>query len=309
MLVIGDVHGDLAALKTALRIAKVSDGVSWTGGKTVLVQMGDIMDRGEEDLAAEMLLFKLEAEAEEAGGKIYRMLGNHEMMNCMGTQRDAHSEAHVPFLDLTDSFSGIIERYRPYLTSQGIPAKQHARTAAFLPGGPLAAHMASHSVALVIADTLFVHAGLKPEHLEPQNCGDHADATDCLNFLNQHSHGYLTGQTSLNRTLLMSSQAPLWARHYSEWGMTSLPKDREADLDKVLQLTGTKRMVVGHSVQRQGINSANGKIWRCDTGMTASIGGVPEVLEILGGSDLFVLSSAQGGPANLTAAQRTYPGT
>lgn len=47
---------------------------------------------------------------------------------------------------------------------------------------------------------------------------------------------------------------------------------------KVLRLTGTKRMVVGHTPQRAGINSAaDGQIWRVDTGMTAMIGGRPEV--------------------------------
>lgn len=48
--------------------------------------------------------------------------------------------------------------------------------------------------------------------------------------------------------------------------------------NKVLRLTGTKRMVVGHTPQRAGINSAaDGQVWRVDTGMTALIGGRPEV--------------------------------
>lgn len=37
-------------------------------------------------------------------------------------------------------------------------------------------------------------------------------------------------------------------------------------------------MVVGHTPQRAGINSAaDGQVWRVDTGMTAMIGGRPEV--------------------------------
>lgn len=49
-------------------------------------------------------------------------------------------------------------------------------------------------------------------------------------------------------------------------------------LIQVLRLTGTKRMVVGHTPQRAGINSAaDGQVWRVDTGMTAMIGGRPEV--------------------------------
>ena len=38
------------------------------------------------------------------------------------------------------------------------------------------------------------------------------------------------------------------------------------------------RMVVGHTPQEAGINSAlGGRLWRTDTGMTAMIGGQPEV--------------------------------
>ena len=47
---------------------------------------------------------------------------------------------------------------------------------------------------------------------------------------------------------------------------------------KTLRLTGAKRMIVGHTPQRAGINSAaDGQVWRVDTGMTAMIGGRPEV--------------------------------
>ncbi|CAN0519329.1 unnamed protein product [Laminaria digitata] len=39
-------------------------------------------------------------------------------------------------------------------------------------------------------------------------------------------------------------------------------------------------MIVGHTPQRAGINSAaDGQVWRVDTGMTAMIGGRPEVCE------------------------------
>lgn len=40
-------------------------------------------------------------------------------------------------------------------------------------------------------------------------------------------------------------------------------------------------MLVGHTPQRAGINSAaDGQVWRVDTGMTAMIGGRPEVRDV-----------------------------
>lgn len=47
--------------------------------------------------------------------------------------------------------------------------------------------------------------------------------------------------------------------------------------NQVLEATGTVRMIVGHTPQEAGINSAlGGRLWRTDTGMTALIGGQPE---------------------------------
>ncbi|KAL4567308.1 hypothetical protein LXL04_022888 [Taraxacum kok-saghyz] len=51
---IGDLHGDLAKARSALELAGVlsSDGLdTWTGHETVLVQLGDILDRGEDEIA------------------------------------------------------------------------------------------------------------------------------------------------------------------------------------------------------------------------------------------------------------------
>lgn len=46
----------------------------------------------------------------------------------------------------------------------------------------------------------------------------------------------------------------------------------------MLDATSTVRMIVGHTPQEAGINSAlGGRLWRTDTGMTAMIGGQPEV--------------------------------
>jgi hypothetical protein len=85
IVAVGDIHGDYDAFTKILRGTGLIDGkLHWTGGKTHLVQIGDIMDRG--DYAKEILdlLMNLEKEAEEAGGKVHMLLGNHEEMNITG---------------------------------------------------------------------------------------------------------------------------------------------------------------------------------------------------------------------------------
>ena len=85
IIAVGDIHGDYKAFIKILKGTGLIDGeLHWTGGKTHLVQIGDVLDRG--DYAKEIfdLMMKLEKEAEEAGGKLHMLLGNHEELNITG---------------------------------------------------------------------------------------------------------------------------------------------------------------------------------------------------------------------------------
>ncbi len=85
IVAVGDIHGDYKAFTKILKGTRLIDGkLHWTGGKTHLVQIGDVLDRG--DYAKEILdlLMKLEKEAEEAGGKVHMLIGNHEELNITG---------------------------------------------------------------------------------------------------------------------------------------------------------------------------------------------------------------------------------
>src|SRR5690349_5661303 len=52
VVAIGDLHGDLAAARSALRAAGAIDQADrWIGGKLVVVQTGDVLDRGDDEQA------------------------------------------------------------------------------------------------------------------------------------------------------------------------------------------------------------------------------------------------------------------
>ena len=69
LVCMGDVHGDLSALEAFLSTAQVydRDTKQWIGGDTILVQCGDILDRGVDELACLDLLTRLSQEAWDAG--------------------------------------------------------------------------------------------------------------------------------------------------------------------------------------------------------------------------------------------------
>ena len=83
---IADLHGDYVAAVKSLQLAGVlgDDQRTWTGGRNVLVQTGDVVDRGDNSREIYELLFHLQDEAEKVGGQVILLLGNHELMRLVG---------------------------------------------------------------------------------------------------------------------------------------------------------------------------------------------------------------------------------
>ncbi len=70
VIAIGDVHGDYESFAAVLRSAALIDKEgNWTGGKTHLVQTGDIVDRGPDSRAVMDLLMRLQKQAAAAGAR------------------------------------------------------------------------------------------------------------------------------------------------------------------------------------------------------------------------------------------------
>lgn len=74
LVCIGDVHGDYYKFVESLTIAGVYDETNedsqWVGGNTILVQCGDILDRGSQELSCFALLARLSRQAAEQGGHV-----------------------------------------------------------------------------------------------------------------------------------------------------------------------------------------------------------------------------------------------
>lgn len=84
----GDVHGQFDRIVKHLTSAGlVDDELHWQGGNRSLVFLGDIFDRGNDVTRVLWLLYGLEAEAREAGGRVHVVLGNHEIMAMTGDLR------------------------------------------------------------------------------------------------------------------------------------------------------------------------------------------------------------------------------
>src|SRR5580765_601658 len=79
VVAVGDIHGAFDNFVAILRAAQVIDNRNrWIGRRMVLVQTGDVLDRGPDSRKAIDLLRRLERDAPRAGGRVVSLLGNHE---------------------------------------------------------------------------------------------------------------------------------------------------------------------------------------------------------------------------------------
>lgn len=77
--VLGDVHGEVAKVRgLLLQAGLLGRDDTWHGGNALLVCIGDYFDRGPDGIGVIELLMRLEAQAAEAGGQVFALLGNHE---------------------------------------------------------------------------------------------------------------------------------------------------------------------------------------------------------------------------------------
>ncbi|HEY1409524.1 MAG TPA: metallophosphoesterase, partial [Promineifilum sp.] len=81
MLVMGDIHGQIAKLRLTLRRAGIVDEQDhWIAGNATMWFLGDFFDRGPDGIAAVDLVRSLQREAAVAGGRVDALLGNHDIL-------------------------------------------------------------------------------------------------------------------------------------------------------------------------------------------------------------------------------------
>ncbi|KAL1558585.1 shewanella-like protein phosphatase 2 [Salvia divinorum] len=304
LVAVGDIHGDLPKAKTALRLAGlIGADDRWSGATATVVQVGDIFDRGGDEIKLLYFFERLRREAAKAGGTVITMNGNHEIMNvdadfrfvarqgvkefedwgfwqcvgngmkrmCLGIGSD------LVFRDLLDGVPDEIPGIPPEFLN-GI----RARIAALRPNGLISSRFLSKNLTVVVVgDSVFAHGGLLEKHV-----------VYGLERLNEEVRDWIRGLSEeVKNRLVRGSDSVVWLRSFSN----KLVKDGDCSiLEHVLEtIPGARRMIMGHTIQEDGISSAcGGRAIRIDVGMSKLCGDrFPEVLEIDEKSELKVLTS------------------
>jgi len=214
LVCIGDLHGDFNHTLIILRAAKlINRHGQWIAGHDVVVQVGDILDRGPESRHIIDLIRNLTVQATNAGGKFVTLLGNHELMNLQGILSYVSNDDY-------ELFGGRALRYAAF--------KQGQEYGDWLRSLPIVYYNRPFQ-------TVFVHAGILPEMAS-------------MGIEGINSKGRAAIQDGDWHHPILGTRGPVWSRtlvHDATRGLCELLKTS-------LKLLGAKRMVVGHTPQRSG---------------------------------------------------------
>jgi hypothetical protein len=270
VVAIGDIHGDLGALRAALRTAGAIDARdAWIGGALTVVQLGDLIGRSDEERQVLDFVFDLQRRARMAGGTVHALIGNHEVF---GGRLDNQAIGPNPF----PGWEGVPGLRLDDPRLRHLPPIARARGAALMPGGPYARRIAEFPVVLTLRQTVFVHGGVVPRW-----------ARYGVDRINREVRDWLLGHTGEPDSALGVDDGDrvMWTRQFSA-GVTA---EDCALLEASLGILGARRMIVAHTVQDRIASACGGRVWAIDVGMSRAYGGRVEVLEILDDSTLRVL--------------------
>ncbi|KAI9293527.1 Metallo-dependent phosphatase [Neoconidiobolus thromboides FSU 785] len=217
VVAVGDIHGDYENMLKVLKMTNVIDDENqWIGGNsTTLIQTGDVTDRGPNAKKIYDYFMELRQDAFSKGGLFIPLLGNHEAMNL------AENYKYVSEEDI-DNFGSEEERKKE-----------------FSKFGVIGQYLRNLNVTAKVHDTIFCHGGINLDWSKNKVEG-----------LNKESHEYLlldsASQLSKRSIFTQKGDGPLWYRGYAN--------DDEDEvcskLTKALDNLGAKRMVMGHTIQK-----------------------------------------------------------
>lgn len=280
IVAVGDLHGAYDEFVEILKATGlVNRNLRWSGGRTHLVQMGDVMDRGPKARAILDLIRRLEREAELAGGAVHLLLGNHEEMNILGYSFE--NKGYVTpeqFRDFLPSW--IRDPKDAEFRAQAATYKEYNRLwEEYMDGNPQARDLYTNTfnrsygkwlsgrpIVIKINDIVFVHGGLT-EALSVLPCEtiNSSTAVEFERFLRKEEFEWLW---------LYQPRGPLW---YRDLALTPEETLRD-EVDRILVNLKARAIVVGHSPtpavdMNPRFGRFEGKVWMIDTGIWMKEGG------------------------------------
>jgi hypothetical protein len=154
VVAISDVHGEYTPARKLLSRAGLIDADGkWTAGKTLLMVVGDSIDKGPQSLKVLELWQDLSVEAKTVGGRVVVLLGNHEAEYLADPIHDSKAKA-----------------LHTELEKHYLPKEALADTNLTIDGHKLGAFLRDLPLAARVGNWLFCHSGwiANPSNVVPR---------------------------------------------------------------------------------------------------------------------------------------------
>lgn len=169
---VSDIHGMYQSLTPLLRSARIIDAQShWTAGKSLLVVVGDSIDKGPQSIDVIDFWMRLTQDAAQRGGMIIHLLGNHEAEFLADPTNDHKSDELLA-----------------ELAARGMTIADMVD-----PSKPRGAYLRSMPIALRVGRWLFVHSG----NVEQANFTQFAGVASQLLQKQDYSNPFFIGDNSV----------------------------------------------------------------------------------------------------------------
>ncbi|WCO00736.1 metallophosphoesterase [Psychroserpens ponticola] len=239
---LSDIHGQYdLAVEILINNKIIDQELNWSFGKGHLVIVGDIFDRGPKVNEMLWLIYKLEQQAEDKGGHLHFLLGNHEYMVLHKDLRYVHDK----YLEVGTLLN--LEYDEMYDKST-----------------VLGRWLRSKSTILRLNNHVFVHGGISQDFLS------------VIGFNIESINASMRASIDISKAELKSTNfytnyygttGPIWYRGYFTDNL------EDAVIDDVLSITNSEHIVVGHCSFDEVIRVFDGKIYGVDSSIKKGLYG------------------------------------
>ena len=234
-IALSDIHGQYNLFVDLLKVHKVvDDNGNWIFGENHLVINGDIFDRADGVTESLWMIYQLTYQAEEEGGKVHLLIGNHEAMILEKDFRYLHSK-YLRTAQLMDTTYD-------YLYSEQTIIGQWIRNIPIM---------------ITINNILITHAGISPKFIDYKLTPKKANKI-FLNYIIGKPWDLIQNDSVLE--FLNGADGPLWYRGY--FNKTEL---NEEQLDMTLDYLKKDHIIVGNTSQESVTSLFNGKVFAIDS--------------------------------------------
>ncbi len=235
LVAFSDIHGQYDLYLRLLQANGIIDKeLNWSYGSGHMVIVGDVFDRGPKVTEVLWHIFGLEKQAQQAGGKVHFVLGNHE------------------FMALNNDLRYIHEKYKntEKLTNISYDQLYSANTV-------MGEWLRSKPVAIKINDMIFAHGGLSPTLVNNNISIEKINRTFTSQIIGRNKAEILSDEFL---ELMYRAKGPIWYRGYFRDDNFT-----EQSIDSVLNYYTANHAIVGHCSFDSVTTRFNHKIFGVDT--------------------------------------------